>query len=82
MCCRSLKDIRALCSNAKAGEHWAYGDIDDKEGGLWAVMDVLDPDPHSTFSMKENGADIGVSRSLYYAYIAMFNWCTIVLLIT
>ena len=82
MCCRSLKDIHALCSNAVYGDHWAYGEIDDKQNGLWAVMTVMDPEPHNTYSMKENGDSIGVSRSLYYAYIALYNWCTIVLLIT
>jgi hypothetical protein len=82
MCCRSSKDIRELCSNAVHGDYWAYGEIDDKQDGLWAVMTVMDPEPHKTFQMRENGCDIGVSRSLYYAYIALYNWCTIVLLIT
>ncbi len=70
MCCRNVKsvDMRELCSKAKTGDHWAYGDLEDKEDGLWAVMTVLDPEPHETFSRKENGESIGVSRSLYYAY--------------
>jgi hypothetical protein len=52
MCCRLLK--------AQAGDHWAYGEINDKQGGLWAVLDVVDPEPHRTFSMAENGESVGV----------------------
>ena len=55
---RKAEQLERIVPNLN--ELWGFGEYDDREGGLWATLIVLDGQPDVTFKTAENGDQLGM----------------------